>query len=245
LPGGPPPCAEELHHHAHVHNPPAVPSIPDLEAKVKMANDYVEREFQALIATRYKMKSLYNASMDDWARLAKPLEEACNGTRHTLHQLGEETAECENTQHSVLTDVFEKRSANPSQPKIAGCAKFKNTTYPEEADDCKCAAGSEHDGCRDAKITSDHTLMCNQLRKRVLPKMALWRLTSPGGACYVDGKTFYNKGMLPAGSPEDFKMPDSTEESSMPPLLLALPGAEDRGRTKEKTQVPTQMRDFL
>lgn len=226
MPFGPPLCGDDLHHHAHVHKPPTVPIVPDLARKVAMANDYVEREFQAMTAIRYKMKDMVAKAEADWDSLSKPLEKACNDTHEALVKLAETSHLCDNAQHSALATLFEKRSKLPEGEKqnMRGCAKFKNVLYPEESDDCKCAAASEHDGCRDAQITSDHTLICTQLRHRVLPHMALWRLTKPGGSCYIDSRDVLNRPMLTPGAPVDFEFPENAANAaSIPFSLLALP----------------------
>lgn len=224
LPFGAPPCGDELHHHQYVPAPKPAPGVPDLEYKVGLANDYVEREFQALLAIRYKMKDLAKRSEQDWDALSKPLEGSCTAVRTALEKLGEQTSECENAQHTDLANLFEKRDKTKDKAAIKGCANFKVTNELSEASDCKCGAGAEHDGCRGAKIDSDHTLLCTQLRKRVLPSMALWRMTGPGGACFVNAKSTFNMGLLAPGQPADFELPSHSEaEESMPPLLLALP----------------------
>jgi len=250
MPLGAPPCVEDPHHHAHVQWPDPVPGIPDLDEKVKSANDYVEREFQALIAARYKMKDLALKTHDEWKKYGATLEEACNKTYDGLSTLASQTAECEDAQQSALPNLFEKRDKGTSKSSIKGCAKFKNEDAPEEAGDCKCAAGSEHDGCRAAKITSDHTLLCNQLRKRVLPKMALWRATSPGGGCYVDAHTSYNQDFLGKGEPRNFELKVGATEESMPPLLLALPLPPRQPTTeqhvrRQRRAVGESVRSFL
>lgn len=252
MPFGPPPCVEDSHKHAHIQPPPPVPGVPELQAKVSMANDYVEKEFQALIATRYKMKDIAHKAQQDWNEMTAPLEESCNNTRDKLSQLAAETGECEEAQHTELANLFEKRAKVPpmfkAMTKIEGCADFKNDDHPTKVGDCKCAAGNELDGCRTAAMESDHTLLCTHLRKRVLPRLALWRMTSPGGACHVDAKTPYNHELLARGVPKDFVMPKH-EESSIPPLLLVLepprrPSAAER-RDRDQRVAAMRARAFL
>lgn len=203
-----------------------MPTVPDLEKKVLLANDYVEKEFQALTAVRYKMKDTVARATRDWDHYSKPLEQSCTATHDALLKLAKNTQSCEDAQNSRLANLFEQRSKQPESMKsrIKGCAKAKNHSFPEEDVDCKCGErpGGEHDGCRDAQITTDHTLLCTQLRQRVLPHMALWRLTAPGGACYIDGKNSINRAMLAEGAPENFEFPQ-TVTNAMPSLLLALP----------------------
>lgn len=232
MPPGEPPCCGDAHRHVQVPESPPVPIVPDLQARVTAANKYVEDEFQALIATRYKMKEMVRRAREDWDYYSKPLMQSCNATRDTLVNMGEETGECENAQEVELPKLFVKRSQGPSvwSGSIGGCAKFQEHHDLVEAGDCKCANGIEKDGCKFAQaqddgseMNADHSLLCTHLRKRVLPNLKLWRLTSPGGACYMDNETPYNKPMLPTGVPKDFEMPRSgPEESSMPPILLSL-----------------------
>merc|ERR1719158_2018466 len=40
-----------------------------------MANDYVEKEFQALIAARYKMKDVARRAQEDWNTYSAPLSQ--------------------------------------------------------------------------------------------------------------------------------------------------------------------------
>lgn|ERR1719265_3118382 len=247
MPFGPPPCVEDSHRHAHIPAPPPVPGIPDLQAKVSAANKYIEDEFQALTATRYKMKELVRRNAEDYAKYSAPLGESCKKVRDNLVELAEETGECENAQEVELPKLFTKRAETPALlkqfAKIKGCAKFQETSNVVEADDCKCATGSEKDGCKfptahadGTEMDADHSLLCSHLRKRVLPGLQLWRMTAPGGACFVNAETPFNKPMLPTGMPKDFEMPSAggpTEESSMPPLLLALEPPIKRPETSQ------------
>jgi len=246
MPFGPAPCADDAHHHARVQPLMPVPGIPGLETKVGMANDYVEREFQALIAARYKMKDLARRSAEDWKNLSEPVLQGCTQTHGALTKLAEQSQQCDDAQHTDLSNLFEKRDKLPEskRQKLKGCAVFKNKAKLEEAEDCKCAAGDEHDGCRDARITSDHTLLCTQLRKRILPEMGLWKMTSPGGACHVDGKTPFNQEMLPQGQPLDFQMPDSREDS-MPLVLALLPPPKRRPAAEQRTHRERAASAFL
>lgn len=248
MPLGPPPCAEDPHHHAMApHAREDIPLVPDLEAKVKMANDYVESEFQALIAARYKMKDLVRRQDEEWEKNAKPLEQVCNQTRESLLKLAEQSGECEAAQNTELAELFKKRHKDKSHAPIVGCAAYKEAEKLVQADDCKCAAGSEKDGCRGAKIASDHNLLCTHLRTKVLPSLALWRATSPGGSCMMDQSVHYNKAMLPEGQPDDFRMPVSAEAvSSMPEMLLALPPPPRlETRSRDRGAAAKRARAFL
>lgn len=219
MPPGPPPCADDQHLTAQIGKPPSVEFIPDLETKVKMANNYVEKEFQAMIALRYKMKAEFTQLMHDYQMARSPIENDCNQVREALQKIAQETQSCEDTQYTNLGNMFEKRAKVGGN--IEGCVDYKNDKALQEKSDCSCAAGSEEDGCKDAKIETDHTLGCTHLRKRILPNMNLWTLTSPGGSCYVGKDTWFNQGMLIKGAPADFKMPN---EDAMPwPLLLFAP----------------------
>lgn len=242
MPAGPPPCPDDPHHHAEIGNPPKVDFIPDLETKVKMANNYVESEFQAMIAARYKMKDAYTKLMNEYEQARHPLEKDCNQVRNTLQKIGEENQECEDVQFTNLGNAFEKRAKNPSNPPIKGCVDYKNDQALHEKSDCGCAAGSEEDGCKDAKIETDHTLGCTQLRKRVLPPMNLWTMTSPGGACYVGKDTWFNQGMLMNGEPSAFKMPNSADAASMPLPLLAAPPPTTQVARRAAERVPPAKR---
>lgn len=242
---GPPPCEEDKHHHAIV--PPklgGVPLVPGLDEKVKRANDYVEREFQALIAARYKMKDVARKANDDWKYYSKPLELHCNQTREALFKLAEKTDECEVAQMTDLSNLFEKRAKGEISGNISGCVVYKNAEEIEEKPNCECAAGSEKDGCRSAVITTDHSLVCTHLRKKVLPKMALWRFTNSGGPCLVDRRTPFNEPLLPMGQPEDFKIP--TGQEAMPPMLLMLqPPSRPRRRERNRDTASQRVHDFL
>lgn len=220
MPFGEAPCADDPHHHAHTAVPPPVPQVPGLERKIKMANDYVEQEFQAALAVRYKLKDLYNKVVDEWDQYKKPVEDACQGVHKALECVANDSQQCEDAQNTSLANVFERRAKQPGQPAIKGCTMYKNATSIEYAPDCKCAAGSESDGCRDAKLTSDHTLACTHLRKRVLPHLALWRMTSPGGECHLDNKSSVNQQLLMSGEPEDFKLPSTADTAMAPPAVL-------------------------
>jgi hypothetical protein len=240
FPAGPPHCEEDMHHHAR---PPVtrddVPLVPDLQSKVKMANDFVESEFQALLATRYKMKDVAKKAEEEFQSYMEPLEKSCNDTRNALLRVAERTEECEDVQGSELASLFEKRRKSGKKEAIKGCALSKDPTQLVDQGDCKCAAGSEKDGCRGAKITTDHSLLCTHLRKQVLPGMALWRMTTTGGNCHVR-KAFYNQALLPAGQPSNFKMP--TNEGMMPLMLLAM---EPPPKPRRKEAQTERARSFL
>mmetsp|Transcript_55848 Transcript_55848/g.88503 ORF Transcript_55848/g.88503 Transcript_55848/m.88503 type:complete len:266 (-) Transcript_55848:107-904(-) len=249
MPFGEPPCADDPHHHAHTAPPPPTPQVPGLEAKIKMANDYVEQEFQAALKVRYKLKDLYNKVTDEWNQYKKPVEDACMGVHKALECVAHDSQQCEDAQNTSLPNVFERRKELVPEKRgpIHGCAMYKNVSAIEYAPDCKCAAGSEGDGCRDAKNTSDHTLACTHLRKRVLPAMALWRMTSPGGECFLDKKSTVNQPMLPSGDPEDFKLMDSTQQSSMSPFLLLppVPLMPDSSQDDVRSKLSQVARAFL
>jgi len=247
FPFGEPPCVEDPHNHASIPPPDPVPNVPDLQAKITLANNNVEEAFQGLIKTRYAIKEQFRRSEEDWANYGKKLEQDCNVVRNSLVDLAEHTQECDDVQQHALPDMFKKRATHKHDGSIEGCADWRNQESFEKKD-CECAAGTEAEGCIDSPMISDHALVCSHLRKRILPQKALWRLTSKGGACSVDSHTPFNMGILPTAQPPDFKMP---AQSEMPAPLLAFPQPphsqqiEERRLTQNQREVERRIREFL
>eukprot|EP00403_Amphidinium_massartii_P008119 CAMPEP_0178422244 /NCGR_PEP_ID=MMETSP0689_2-20121128/27071_1 /TAXON_ID=160604 /ORGANISM="Amphidinium massartii, Strain CS-259" /LENGTH=221 /DNA_ID=CAMNT_0020043797 /DNA_START=42 /DNA_END=704 /DNA_ORIENTATION=- len=165
------------------------------------ANDYTEKVYQDMVSTYEKMKAIVTKTESDWRTHGDKLQKACDGIYESLKDLAGSAKTCQNQQERTLSDLFRARAASPAKLPIKGCADTKVDSDLVASSDCRCAGGSEKDGCKDPKVTSDHTLLCTHLRRAVLPKMSLQNLMNEDGACNVDMKAVFNHALLPPSVP--------------------------------------------
>eukprot|EP00928_Gymnodinium_smaydae_P044125 TRINITY_DN29456_c0_g1_i1.p1 TRINITY_DN29456_c0_g1~~TRINITY_DN29456_c0_g1_i1.p1 ORF type:complete len:238 (-),score=43.40 TRINITY_DN29456_c0_g1_i1:137-850(-) len=198
---------------------------PEFPTLVARANAEVEEHFQGMVNAHHKLKALRAAQESAFKTLSKPLLQECQTIHDRLQNMAGRAPVCHEAQYDQLPKLFESQ-ADGKIGAISGCAVTENLRDINSAT-CRCALGDASEGCREAESDADHTLICTHIRQGILPQMKIHYEFAKGRRCSIDSMAKFNKPLLPASEPKDFKLPDTDEfeaQASAAPPLLALLG---------------------